>query len=89
MKWKKEVESKKNVLVIGTAGSGKVHHPWDNLSPCPCGCSEKPLLMYDIDKPYYCGGSTENIFAICNICGSHTARSDISTAIDNWNNAIL
>lgn len=79
-------DTRKNIIVIGSAGSGKCHHPWDNLKPCPCGCKERPLLMYEKDKLYYCGGTKENVFAICNICGRHTEKSDIVTTINNWNN---
>lgn len=39
--------TKENVCVIGTAGSGKCHHPWDDLKPCVCGTKERPLLMHD------------------------------------------
>ncbi|RGN16319.1 hypothetical protein DXB69_11960 [Agathobacter rectalis] len=42
--------------------------------------------MYEKDKLYYCGGSTENVFAICSICGRHTEKSDMVTTINNWNN---
>lgn len=76
----------KNAIIIGSAGSGKCHHPWDDLKPCPCGCKERPLLMYEKDKLYYCGGTTENVFAICSICGRHTEKTDMITAINNWNN---
>ena len=74
-----------NILVLGTPGSGKVYHPWDNLKPCPCGCKERPLLMYEKDKLYYCGLSNENIFAICSVCGRHTEKTELVTAINNWN----
>ena len=53
MFWKKRKKSstlEKNAIIIGSAGSGKCHHPWDNLKPCPCGCKERPLLMYEKDK---------------------------------------
>ena len=89
MFWKKRKKSstlEKNAIIIGSAGSGKCHHPWDNLKPCPCGCKERPLLMYEKDKLYYCGGTTENVFAICSICGRHTEKSDMVTTINNWNN---
>lgn len=39
--------------------------------------------MYEKDKLYYCGGSTENVFAICSICGRHTEKSDMVTTINN------
>lgn len=77
---------RKNAIIIGSAGSGKCHHPWDDLKPCPCGCKERPLLMYEKDKLYYCGGTTENVFAICSICGRHTEKSDMVITINNWNN---
>ena len=89
MFWKKRKKifnTRKNAIIIGSAGSGKCHHPWDDLKPCPCGCKERPLLMYEKDKLYYCGGSTENVFAICSICGRHTEKSDMVTTINNWNN---
>ena len=89
MFWKKREKNfntRKNAIIIGSAGSGKCHHPWDDLKPCPCGCKERPLLMYEKDKLYYCGGSTENVFAICSICGRHTEKSDMVTTINNWNN---
>lgn len=88
MFWKKgekNFNTRKNAIIIGSAGSGKCHHPWDDLKPCPCGCEERPLLMYEKDK-LYCGGSTENVFAICSICGRHTEKSDMVTTINNWNN---
>lgn len=78
--------TRKNAIIIGSVGSGKCYHPWDNLKPCPCGCKERPLLMYEKDKLYYCGESTENVFAICSICGRHTEKSDMVTTINNWNN---
>jgi hypothetical protein len=78
--------TRKNAIIIGSVGSGKCHHPWDNLKPCPCGCKERPLLMYEKDKLYYCGGTTENVFAICSICGRHTEKSDMVITINNWNN---
>lgn len=78
--------TRKNAIIIGSASSGKCHHPWDDLKPCPCGCKKKPLLMYEKDKLYYCGGTTENVFAICSICGRHTEKTDMITAINNWNN---
>lgn len=77
--------TRKNAIIIGSVGSG-CHHPWDNLKPCHCGCKERPLLMYEKDKLYYCGGTTENVFAICSICGRHTEKSDMVTTINNWNN---
>lgn len=77
--------TRKNVIIIGSTGSGKCHHPWDCLKPCPCGCMERPLLMYAKDELYYCGGSRENVFAICSVCGRHTEKSDIATTINNWN----
>ena len=89
MFWKKgekNFNTRKNAIIIGSAGSGKCHHPWDDLKPCPCGCKERPLLIYEKDKLYYCGGSTENVFAICSICGRHTEKSDMVTTINNWNN---
>lgn len=57
-----------------------------NLKSCPCGCRDKPLLMYEKDKLYFCGGPTENVFAICSTCGRHTEKSDIATTINSWNN---
>lgn len=77
--------TKTNTFILGSCDSGKCHHPWDNLKPCPCRCKERPLLMYEKDKLYFCGGATENIFAICSVCGRHTMKSNISTAINNWN----
>lgn len=80
------VETYFDVLIFGSSGSGKCHHPWDSLKPCPCGCKERPLLMYEKDKLYFCGGTTENVFAVCSVCGRYTETSDISTTINNWNN---
>lgn len=75
-----------NKITLGTTGSGKCHHPWDDLKSCPCGCRDKPLLMYEKDKLYFCGGPTENVFAICSTCGRHTEKSDIANTINSWNN---
>lgn len=75
-----------NAIILGSSGSGKCYHPWDNLKPCPCGCKERPLLMYKKEKLYFCGGPTENVFAVCSVCGRYTEKSDISTTINNWNN---
>ena len=77
---------KTNAIILGSSGSGKCHHPWDDLKPCPCGCKERPLLMYKKEKLYFCGGATENVFAVCSVCGRYTEKSDISTTINNWNN---
>lgn len=88
MFWKKRKKfspPEPNIIVFGTSGSGKCHHPWDCLKPCPCGCKERPLLMYEKDKLYFCGGTTESVFAVCSVCGRYTEKSDISTAINNWN----
>lgn len=78
----------KNVLVLGISGSGKAHHPWDDLKPCSCDGKKKPLLMYEKNKLYYCGGPADNVFAICPSCGRHTDKSNTVTAIKNWNNDI-
>lgn len=83
---KRHLNLKKDRIVFGVSGSGKCHHPWDELKSCPCGCEERPLLMYAKDKLYFCGGTTENIFAICNVCGRHTVKGDIAITIDKWNN---
>ena len=84
-KKEKLIKSEPNPFVLGSTGSGKCHHPWDNLNPCPCGCKERPLLMYEKDILYFCGGTTESVFAVCSVCGRHTEKSDISTTINNWN----
>lgn len=73
-----------NTIIFGCSGSGKVHHPWDNLKPCDCG--ERPLLMYDKEKLYYCGGETNSVIATCPNCGKTTGMSDIRSVIDEWNN---
>jgi hypothetical protein len=75
--------NEKNVIVLGGAGSGKAHHPWDCLKTCICG--ERPLLMYDQDRPYYCGGETNSVLAICPNCRKNTEKGDIETTIINWN----
>lgn len=75
-----------NAIILGSSGSGKCYHPWDDLKPSPCGCKERPLLMYKKEKLYFCGGATENVFAVCSVCGRYTEKSDISTTINNWNN---
>ena len=75
-----------NTVILGMPGSSKVHHPWDDLKPCPCGCKERPLLLYKDNKPYFYGGSTESIFALCSICGRHTGISDLLSSIGDWNN---
>lgn len=68
MFWKRKnsLKSKTLPIIFGSPESGKCHYPWDNLKPCPCNCEEKPLLMYEKDKLYYCGGTTENVFAVLN-----------------------
>lgn len=89
MFWKKKEKSsllETNAIILGSSGSGKCYHPWDSLKPCPCGCKESPLLMYKKEKLYFCGGATENVFAVCSVCGRYTEKSDISTTINNWNN---
>ena len=80
------VKKHSNLLILDTCGSGKCHHPWDNLKPCSCGCNDRPLLMYEKNKLYVCGGTTESVFAICGVCGRHTENADITTTIDRWNN---
>ena len=91
MFWKRKKSSKveANVAVFGSPGRAKVHHPWDDLMPCPCGCKKRPLLMYEKDRLYFCGVTSENVFAICSICGRRTEKSDVSTVIDNWNIGII
>ena len=84
-KKEKLANSEINAFVLGSPGSGKCHEPWNDLKPCHCGCKERPLLMYEKDKSYVCGGSTKNVFAICSVCGRHTEKSDISTTINKWN----
>ena len=74
-----------NTLIIGASGSGKCHHPWDNLKPCICGCKERPLLMYNEEEVFYCGGNTDNVFAICPVCKRQTEKTYIVDAIRNWN----
>lgn len=41
--------------------------------------------MYEKDRLYFCGDITENVFAVCSVCGRYTEKSDISTTINNWN----
>ena len=78
---------KSNVLILGTAGSGRAYHPWDDLKPCTCGCKERPLLMYEKNKLWHSGASsTNNLFVICSICKKHTKKADMATTIDDWNN---
>lgn len=76
-------DTRENIIVIGSTDSGKCHYLWDDLKPCPCGCMKGPLLMYEKNNS---GGTTENVFAICSVCGRHTEKSDITTTINNWNN---
>lgn len=73
-----------NLLVIGTPGSGKCHHPWDNLKPCVCGCKERPVLVYKNGDAYYCGGE-DTVLATCPSCGRHTDEGTLGTTIENWN----
>lgn len=75
-----------NAIVLGHPGGGRAHHPWDDLKPCICGSKEHPLLMYNKDTLYSCGGKTSSVFVICPLCGRHTAHDDISKVIDDWNN---
>lgn len=74
-----------NLLVIGSKGSGKCHHPWDCLKPCVCGCEEHPVLANEKGALYGCGVENNAIFAVCLSCGRHTDIGTLSTAIDNWN----
>lgn len=78
-------DQKVNTLVLGISGSGQSYFQLDKLKPCPCGCKERPLLMYEKDKLYYCGVSNENVFAICSVCGRSTEKTELVTAINNWN----
>lgn len=75
--------TRKNVIIIGSTGSGKCHHPWDDLKPYPCGCMKRPLLIYEKDNS---GRTTGNVFAICSACERQTEKSDITSTINNWNN---
>lgn len=77
-----------NCIVLGKSAGGRAYHPGDDLKPCSCGCKERPLLLFEEDKKiYYCGaGATENVFAVCRVCGRHTEKADIKTTIKNWNN---
>lgn len=84
---KSKIRDTKHVIIIGSVGRGKAHHPWDCLNTCVCG--ERPLLMYDIDKPYYCGGETNSVFAFCPNCDKNTEKADIETTIKNWNSGQL
>lgn len=63
-----------NCIVLGKSAGGRAYHPGDDLKPCSCGCKERPLLLFEEDKKiYYCGaGATENVFAVCRVCGRHT-----------------
>jgi hypothetical protein len=72
-----------NAIILGSSGGGKCYHPWDDLKPCPCGCKERPLLMYKKEKLYFCGGATENVFAVCSVCGRYTEKSDIISSFIN------
>lgn len=78
-------------IVLGKNAGGRAYHPWDDLKPCSCGCKERPLLLFEEDKKiYYYGvgagaGATENVFAVCRVCGRHTEKADIKTTIKNWN----
>lgn len=65
-----------NAIILGSSGGGKCYHPWDDLKPCPCGCKERPLLMYKKEKLYFCGGVTFLIaqettlpFLFCRVLG--------------------
>lgn len=78
--------AKENVFVIGNAGSGKCHHPWDDLKPCVCGAKERPLLMHDKNTMYSCMDNTTSVFVICHNCGRHTSLGQISNVIEDWNN---
>lgn len=84
----------KNMLFIGTSESGKTN-PWCmpqlNLKPCPCGCETMPFLMFEKGKVIFAGEDlyVENVFAICGMCGRHTEKSNVLTAVDNWNNDII
>lgn len=75
----------RNPLVIGRSGTGKVSHPWDYLEPCPCGCKQRPLMLYDEDELYYCGGPTDAVYIKCPVCGRHTEKKDIHAAFEDWN----
>ena len=81
----KNSHNNKNIIVVGSAGAGKCHHPWDSLRPCKCGCKDSPLLMYENDRLYYCGGSTDAVFAMCPVCGARTEKKDIASVIEDWN----
>ena len=76
-------------IVLGKNAGGRAYHPWDDLKPCSCGCKERPLLLFEEDKKIYYYGvgadATENVFAVCRVCGRHTEKADIKTTIKNWN----
>ena len=72
-------------MVIGSTGSGKCHHPWDNLKPCICGCKERPLLFNIYGELYSLGESKEALYVACQRCERRTVEADISTVIEKWN----
>jgi hypothetical protein len=88
MFWKKKettLRSEASVLSLGTPNSGKCHYPWDDLKPCPCGCKERPLLLYAENRLYHDSGTIKDVFAVCSVCGRHTEKADIPTTINSWN----
>lgn len=85
MFWKKATTLKSDASILGTPSSGRCHYPWDDLKPCLCGCKERPVLLYTKNKLNYNSETVNNAFAVCSVCGRHTEKADIPTAINQWN----
>ncbi len=72
----------KNELILGSSGSGKGYHPWDNLKQCTCG--GVPFLkgkngVFETGFPYK---------IICLNCEKSTNDGEVDYIKKQWNDEL-
>ena len=72
-----------NAIILGTAGKGRVIHPWDNLPKCK-KCGNKNLYMVGKDGKDFYSGAPYQIKCSCG--NSSISSDDISLVRKNWEN---
>lgn len=75
--------NRKNYIILGSAGSGRVHHPWNYLKLCKCGGTPwmegKNGGNFEEGEPYRIK---------CLKCGKHTKSGNIDDIENEWNNVL-